>query len=87
MKIVQVLNAVKEFFKQNVTAPYKIPAVEQKEDGWEVIVEVIEEREYMVSHAKDELLGVYKVCLNRDLEVVSFTRMELRERGALVKGY
>lgn len=84
MSVADVLIVVKRFFTEQIAVPYKIPSVELQGDGWEATVEVIEEKEYMISHAKDELIGVYKVQLNSNLEVVSFTRVELRERSALV---
>lgn len=83
MTIVDVLVVVKRFFTEQVAVPYKIPSVKLQDDGWEATVEVIEEKEYMISHAKDELIGVYKVHLNNDLEIVSFNRVELRERSAI----
>jgi dimeric dUTPase (all-alpha-NTP-PPase superfamily) len=81
MEIVKVLQAVKSFFQEYLQPIHKITSIEIAEDYWEVFVEVIEESEYMKSHAKDQILGVYQVQINANLEITSFKRINLRPRG------
>jgi Gas vesicle synthesis protein GvpO. len=82
----KVMQAVKSFFIDNLQPVHKFTAVKWSDSNkWEVQVEVVEEKEYMKAHAKDEMLGVYTVMLNEDLEICSFSRIELRSRGTIPK--
>lgn len=84
MEIKEIMKAVNDFFSENVAPPHKITSVERTEDdGWKITVEVIEEREYMRKYAKDEMLGIYDVLLNKEKEVTSFTRKNIRYRSAI----
>ncbi|WP_317987055.1 gas vesicle protein GvpO [Sutcliffiella rhizosphaerae] len=79
----KVLKEVTEFFTEFVKPPYKITAVQPTEQGWEVEVEVIEEKEYMKAYAKDQMIGVYHAKLNKEMEVESFNRRDLRSRSSV----
>lgn len=82
MAIKEVMDNANAFFSEHVSPPHKITAVEETEDGgWQLIVEVIEEKEYMKKYAKDEMLGVYDVKMNKEKEVTSFKRLEIRYRS------
>jgi hypothetical protein len=84
MKIKKIMDNVNEFFTEHVAPPHKITSVELTEDeGWQAIIEVIEEKEYMKKYAKDEMLGVYLVSLNKEGEVTSFSRKSIRYRSAI----
>lgn len=84
MKIKEIMDNVTEFFNEYVAPPHKITSVEATEDeGWKATVEVIEEKEYMKKYAKDEMLGTYDVTLDKDKEVTSFKRKEIRFRSAI----
>lgn len=81
MKIEEIKKTVEDFFNKNINPPYKMTSIISKEDGWQVEVEVIEESEYMKRYGKDQLLGVYQVILNEDMEITSYDRMALRPRS------
>ncbi|MGM7701463.1 gas vesicle protein GvpO [Pseudalkalibacillus sp. Hm43] len=84
MEIKQIMNNVAEFFNEHVAPPHKITSVEAREDeGWSVTIEVIEEKEYMKKYAKDEMVGTYEVLVNKNKEVTSFKRQDIRYRSAL----
>ncbi|WP_064092053.1 gas vesicle protein GvpO [Rossellomorea aquimaris] len=84
MKIKEIMNNVAEFFNEHVAPVHKITSVETTEDeGWKLTVEVIEEKEYMKKYAKDEMLGTYEVLLDKDKEVTSFKRQDVRYRSAI----
>ncbi|QHA93750.1 gas vesicle protein GvpO [Bacillus sp. N1-1] len=84
MEIKEIMNQVADFFNQHVAPLHKITSVEMNEqEGWKVIAEVIEEKEYMKKYAKDEMLGTYEVLLNNEKEVVSFSRRDVRYRSAI----
>ncbi|SFD40207.1 Gas vesicle synthesis protein GvpO [Lentibacillus persicus] len=82
MEIKEVMQTVSEFFEAHVAPPHKIISVEAGEkSGWQLTIEVIEEKEYMKKYAKDEMVGVYEVHVNGDKEVTSFKRLEIRYRS------
>ncbi|MBM7621864.1 hypothetical protein JOC95_003772 [Bacillus tianshenii] len=83
MSMKKVLNEVTEFFCEFVKPPYKITSVQPTDQGWDVIVEVIEEKEYMKAYAKDQMVGVYHARLNKEMEVESYDRRSLRARSSL----
>ncbi|WP_164214961.1 gas vesicle protein GvpO [Virgibacillus sp. YIM 98842] len=82
MEIKEVMKNVNNFFAEHVAPPHKITAVEQgEEEGWKLMLEVIEEKEYMKKYAKDEMVGVYEVSVNGEKEVTSFKRLDIRYRS------
>ncbi|PPA70843.1 gas vesicle protein GvpO [Jeotgalibacillus proteolyticus] len=84
MEIKKIMGNTKEFFNEHVAPLHKITAVEETEDGgWKLIVETVEEKEYMKKYAKDEMIGVYDVYLNKDVEITSFKRRDIRYRSAI----
>lgn len=84
MEIIKILEVVKTFFGLYIRPVHKITHIHKTDKGWELTVEVIEEKEYMKAHAKDELVGVYSVLMNAELEIISFQRKSLRARGAIL---
>ncbi|MGD6872904.1 gas vesicle protein GvpO [Sutcliffiella horikoshii] len=84
MEIKKIMGNVADFFNEFVAPLHKITSVEQSDnEGWKLTVEVIEEKEYMKKYAKDEMLGIYDVLLNKDKEVVSYKRRDIRYRSSI----
>ncbi|WP_316572696.1 gas vesicle protein GvpO [Neobacillus sp. YIM B06451] len=83
MEIKKIIGNVTEFFNEFVAPVHKITSIEDAENGWKLTVEVIEEKEYMKKYAKDEMIGVYEVCLNQEKEISSYKRRELRFRSSI----
>ena len=84
MEIKEIMNNVADFFNNHVAPLHKITSVESNEnEGWKVMAEVIEEKEYMKKYAKDEMLGTYEVLVNKEKEVTSFSRRDVRFRSAI----
>ncbi|APC47931.1 gas vesicle protein GvpO [Virgibacillus halodenitrificans] len=84
MEIKEVMENVNDFFEEHVAPPHKITAVEAgEEEGWNLTLEVIEEKEYMKKYAKDEMLGIYEVAVNKNKEVTSFKRLDIRYRSKI----
>ncbi|WP_430790274.1 gas vesicle protein GvpO [Virgibacillus flavescens] len=80
----KIMEEVKVFFNENIAPPHKIISVKQHEEGgWRVLVEVIEEKDYMKKYAHDQMIGLYEVFLDDDEEVVGFSRISLRYRSVL----
>jgi hypothetical protein len=86
MDIIEVLEKIKNFFGVYLLPVHKVISIEITDNGWDVFVEVIEENEYMKSHAKDQLLGVYHIQLNENMEITAFKRQSLRPRSSIPKG-
>ncbi|MFB5662565.1 gas vesicle protein GvpO [Alteribacillus sp. HJP-4] len=81
----EVLNEIRDFFEEHIRPPFRITSVINNDNnGWDAEVEVIEEKEYMKTYAKDQLLGVYEVKINSKLDIMSFDRVSLRPRAALL---
>jgi hypothetical protein len=84
MEIKKIMGNVADFFNEFVAPLHKITSVEESDnEGWKLTVEVIEEKEYMKKYAKDEMLGVYDVYLNKDKEVTSYKRRDIRYRSSI----
>lgn len=79
----KLLNKVSDFFNENIAPPHKIISAKKNEAGWRVLVEVIEEKEYMRKYARDEMVGLYEVFLDEEQEVTGFSRLHLRYRTDL----
>lgn len=77
----KVLNEVSEFFNENIAPPHKIISARKKDQEWRVLVEVIEEKEYMKKYARDQMVGLYEVFLDENTEVTGFSRLSLRYRS------
>ncbi len=78
-----VISKVVAFFHNFYNREAHIIEISPDGNGWQIKAEIIEEDEYMRKRAKRDLLGVYDVILNQDLEVISFERKELKERGTI----
>ncbi|MCI2255404.1 gas vesicle protein GvpO [Domibacillus sp. 8LH] len=83
MEIKQIIGNVTEFFNEFVAPVHKITSVEKNDNGWQLTVEVIEEKEYMKKYAKDEMIGVYEVFLSEEKEVTSYKRRDIRYRSSI----
>ncbi|MGP4106118.1 gas vesicle protein GvpO [Virgibacillus sp. L01] len=83
----QILDKVTDFFNNYIAPPHKIISVkkqtEESEEEWRALVEVIEEKQYMKKYANDQMVGLYEVFLDADLEVTGFSRISLRYRSDL----
>lgn len=82
MKIAELVGAVEDFFRDVLKKPGVVVGVLNDQDVWKVQIEVAEEVEYMRKRAKDDLLAVYEVTVDRQMEILSFERKFLRERAS-----
>ncbi|QAS53654.1 gas vesicle protein GvpO [Halobacillus litoralis] len=77
----KVLNEVSQFFNENIAPPHKIISARKKEGEWRVLVEVIEEKEYMKKYARDQMVGLYEAFLDENHEITGFSRLSMRYRS------
>jgi len=87
MGIGAIPQLVVKFFEEVLDKTGRVIAVESDgEGGWRVLVEAVEECEYMRRLGKSDMLGMYEVRLDSNLEIVSYSRKGLKERTALEMG-
>ncbi|ADE70247.1 MULTISPECIES: gas vesicle protein GvpO [Priestia] len=83
MKVAEIMESVTDFFKEHVAPPHRIISYESIQNGgWKITLEAFEEQEYMRRYAKDELLGIYEVLVNKQHNITSFSRTSLRYRSS-----
>jgi hypothetical protein len=80
VKTEDLITSVKDYFKSYLYPVHRITAIKNRDEGWELGVEVIEEKEYMQRYGRDQLIGTYLVHVNEDGDVSSFERTSLRRR-------
>lgn len=81
--ITKVIDTVQKFFCETLDKPGKIIGVLRENGFWKVKIEVAEEVEYMRKRAHDDLMAIYEVLVDQNLELFSFDRIALRERDSL----
>jgi hypothetical protein len=82
--VAEVAQAVVVFFEEVLGKTGRVIAVESEAEGdWRVLVETVEECEYTRRLGKTDILGLYEVHLDANLEMVSYSRKALKERTAL----
>ena len=79
MEIKEVGEAAKVFFKEVVDKPAIIIGIEKAEEGWKVLLEVVDDP----GAGFDPVLGLYEVTLNENMEVMNYGRKSLRRRSDL----
>ncbi len=85
VKIMKIMDTVTQFFNEHIATPHKIISVakQSEEEGWRITLEVIEERDYMKKYAQDEMVGLYEVYIDEEMEITGFSRLSLRYRSDL----
>lgn len=81
MKIEKVYLAVSDFFRSFLNKEGEIIDVTKEKEQWNVIVEVLEDTEYTRAHAKRDLKGIYEIKIDENLEIFSFGKKKVIERG------
>lgn len=77
---------VENFFKDIIKKPGVVIGVARDTDIYKVQIEVPEEVEYMRRRAKDDILAIYEVAVDNNMEIISFERKYLRERTSISIG-
>jgi len=83
LKLVEIVATVENFFSVVLKKPGIVVGVLRDEELWKVQIEVAEEVEYMRQRARDDLLAIYEVAVNSDLQILSFERKYMRERNSI----
>lgn len=80
----KVIDAAKNFFEELYDNTATVIGVKHCEEGWELMVEVITDDDYTRKRAKGDLISVFQVYMSLDLQVISYSREEIRERGKVL---
>lgn len=83
MGINKIIEKLRTFCLDVLDKEIEVISVIPTEDGWDVEFELIAEDEYMKKRAKNELIAKYEAKIDKKLNITSYTRKELRERGSL----
>lgn len=87
MVIQDIINEVMDFFNTFLKKEAHTIGVEKREAGWLVLVESIEESEYMKRLALDDTVGLYEVEISDNKEIVSYRRTALRKRSEIYQNW
>ena len=84
MSVSRATQAVAKFFEEVLGKAGRVVEVRPGDDGgWHVLMETVEESEYMRQFARPDLLVLYEVEVSKDCEVLSYSRKCVRERTTL----
>jgi hypothetical protein len=83
MYAAEATRTVTIFFQEVLGKTPRVIALESDPEGWRVLVEVVEDSDYLRRLGRSDMMGVYEVHVGHDLEVVSYARRGLRDRTAL----
>lgn len=81
----QVREAIERFFGELFDNPAEVISIAPNNEGWEVFVEVVTDDEYTRKRIRNDLISVFRVSVNKDAKIVSYSREEIRERGKSVE--
>ena len=79
MELKEVDKSVKAFFKEALGKTGNTIGIEQKEDGWKVLFEAVEDP----GAGFDPILGLYEVIVDKKHGVTRYERKSLRRRSEL----
>jgi hypothetical protein len=81
MGIMEIKKVINNFTDQILNNPTRIVGMTKLDKGWKVTVEVLEDSEYTRQFAQNEVIGIYTIKLDDNLEIISYERERFRERG------
>lgn len=76
---------MKKFFEQVYENPVDVVGAIPINEGWELTLETLDDVEYTKKRIRNDLIAVFKVLVNSQGEIISYTREEIRERGKPVQ--
>lgn len=82
MSAVKATEAALGFFAEVLHKSARVIEVDRVEEGpgWWALVEAVEESDFMRRYGRGDLMGLYEVHLDDDLQILSYSRRGLRER-------
>ena len=83
MSIEHAIDSMNGFFYDLLGKEILVISITPTENGWESEFEMIYEDEYMRKRGRKEIIAIYECIMDSDFKIVSYTRKNLKERGAL----
>ena len=78
-----LIQKVKTFSFEVFGKNAEIIAIVPVERGWQVTVEILMDEEYTVKRGRNDLLYVFEIIVDESLNILSYERIRIRERGKL----
>ncbi|MDX6151513.1 gas vesicle protein GvpO [Marinococcus sp. PL1-022] len=76
-----MFETIRSFFEETMNSPVRITAIVDAGNGWNIEVELVEEKEYTQKYGRDQLIGIYEATMNKDQKITSYQRMNTRPRS------
>lgn len=83
MNVKNLTQSVKNFMFELFGKDADIVAVVPADKGWQVTVEMLSDEEYTMKRGRNDLLYVFELTVDSNLNVLSYTRTRIRERGKI----
>ncbi len=81
MKVEEIYMTVSDFFLSFLDKKGEIIGISRKNDQWRVLIEIPEDVEYTNEYAKKDLKAVYEVIIDNNMEISSYNKIKVIERG------
>jgi len=83
MNLKNLTQTVKNFMFELFGKDADIIAVVPGEKGWQVTVEILMDEEYTMKRGRCDLLYVFELTVDPNLNILSYARIRIRERGKI----
>jgi len=83
--IEQIIQSTEEFFRELFPNNAEVVSIQPNNEGWQLVVEVVTDDEYTKKRIRNDLISVFKVFVDKDGNLISYNRIEIRERGKPVQ--
>lgn len=83
MNIKNLTQSVKNFLFELFGKECDIISVLPGDKGWQVTAEVLMDEEYTMKRGRCDLLSVFEVLVDQNLNILSYSRARIRERGKI----
>jgi hypothetical protein len=83
MNIKNLTQTVKNFLFELFGKEADVISVTPVDKGWQVNVEILMDEEYTMKRGRCDLLSVFEVLVDPNLNILSYTRIRIRERGKI----
>lgn len=83
MNISEITERVNRFFKDTLSQQCRILSVVPKDKDWEVRCEINIDPNYTTIRGMSDIVEIYEVVINSNLEIISFSLKETKRKAAL----
>jgi len=87
MSISKLADSIILFFSRLLNYKCRLLSIMPKEDGWEALCEVDVDPNYTVKRGLSDVVEIYEVRMNKDMEIDGFTLKETKLKAMPDKGW